>query len=138
MIFINRRIEGNYPNYRQLLPEDYNTRATVELAALSASAKRASILSSSSAPMRFDINNATQTIQIFVNSSEVGSVQETISCEISGDDVEIAFNSSYVNDGLSAMRGEKVHFDVQSGMKPGIFRSVEGDDFLYLIMPVRI
>lgn len=137
-IFINRRIEGNYPNYRQLLPEDYNTRATIELGMLSSSVKRAAILSSSSAPMRFDLNNATQTIQIFVNSSEVGSVQETIACELVGDDVEIAFNSAYVSDGLSAMRGDKVYFDVQSGMKPGIFRTTEGDEYLYLIMPVRI
>lgn len=137
-IFINRRIEGNYPNYRQLIPEDYNTRATMDLATLSASVKRASILSSSSAPMRFDLNNTTQTIQIFVNSSEVGSVQETISCEMVGDDVEIAFNSSYVSDGLSVIRGEKVHFDVQSSMKPGIFRTTDEDEFLYLIMPVRI
>lgn len=137
-LFINRRIEGNYPNYRQLLPEDYNTRATIELPALTSSVKRAAILSSSSAPMRFDLNNATQTIQIFVNSSDVGSVQETISCELVGDDVEIAFNSAYVTDGLSAIRGEKVHFDVQSSMKPGIFRTVDGDEYLYLIMPVRL
>lgn len=137
-IFINRRIEGNYPNYRQLLPDDYNTRATIELSTLTSSVKRAAILSSSSAPMRFDLNNATQTIQIFVNSSDVGSVQETISCELAGDDVEIAFNSSYVSDGLSAIRGDKVYFDVQTSMKPGIFRTVDSDEFLYLIMPVRI
>ncbi len=138
VVFINRRIEGNYPNYRQLLPDDYNTRATIELSSLTASVKRASILSSSSAPMRFDLNNATQTIQIFVNSSEVGSVQETISCELTGDDVEIAFNSSYISDGLSAMHGEHVFFEVQSAMKPGIFRTTDNDEFLYLIMPVRI
>lgn len=137
-LFINRRIEGNYPNYRQLLPEDYNTRATIELSALTSSVKRAAILSSSSAPMRFDLNSATQTVQIFVNSSDVGSVQETISCELVGDDVEIAFNSAYVSDGLAAIRGEKVHFDVQSSMKPGIFRTVDEDEYLYLIMPVRL
>lgn len=137
-IFINRRIEGNYPNYRQLLPEDHTTRATIDLSTLTSSVKRASILSSSSAPMRFDLNIATQTIQIFVNSSDVGSVQETIACELTGEDVEIAFNSAYVSDGLSAIRGGQVYFDVQTGMKPGIFRTVEGDDFLYLIMPVRI
>lgn len=137
-IFINRRIEGNYPNYRQLLPNDYNTRATIDLKTLTASVKRASILSSSSAPMRFDINNTTQTIQIFVNSNDVGSVQETISCDLVGDDVEIAFNSAYVSDGLAAIRSEKVFFDVQSGMKPGVFRTTDEEEFLYLIMPVRI
>ena len=137
-IFINRRIEGNYPNYRQLLPTDYNTRATIDLKTLTASVKRAAILSSSSAPMRFDVNNTTQTLQIFVNSTEVGSVQETISCETVGDDVEIAFNSSYVSDGLSVIHGEKIFFDTQSSMKPGILRTTDEEEFLYLIMPVRI
>lgn len=137
-VFINRRIEGNYPNYRQLLPTEYNTRVTLELAPFTAAVKRAAILSSSSAPMRFDINNTTQTLQIYVKATDVGSVQETTSCEAVGDDVEIAFNSAYVIDGLSAIKGEKVHFDILDGMKPGIFRTVEEDDFLYLIMPVRI
>ncbi len=137
-VFINRRIEGNYPNYRQLLPDTHNTRVTLELAPLLAAVKRAAILSSSSAPMRFDVNNETQTIQIFVKAADVGSVQETISCEVEGEDVEIAFNSSYVVDGLSAIKGDKVDFDTQDGMKPGIFRTADKDDFLYLIMPVRI
>ncbi len=137
-IFINRRIEGSYPNYRQLLPKDYNTRATLDLKALTTCVKRASILSSSSSPMRFDLNIATQTTQIFVNSNDVGSVQETLPSEIVGDDVEIAFNSLYVNEGLSVIKDEKVYFDVQSSMKPGVFHTFGSDEFLYLIMPVRI
>ncbi len=137
-IFINRRIEGNYPDYRQLLPTDHTTRVTLDLGPFSSSVKRASILSSSSAPMRFDINNATQTLQVFVNSADVGSVQETMSCGVEGEDVEIAFNSSYVNDGLSVFKGDQVFFDAQTSMKPGVFRTVEDDSFLYLIMPVRI
>lgn len=137
-VFINRRIEGSYPNYHQLLPKDYNTRATLELKTLTACAKRASILSSSTSPMRFDLNIDTQTAQIFVSSNEVGSVQETISCEIVGDDIEIAFNSQYVNEGLSVIKDEKIYFDVQSSMKPGVFHTMDTDEYLYLIMPVRL
>lgn len=137
-VFINRRIEGNYPNYKQLLPDGYNTRALVPLSDLTASVKRASLLSSASAPIRFDMNMASQTLQITVSSPDIGSVQETLVCEIEGDDVEIAFNSSYVSDGLASVKGDKVSFEVQSSLKPGIFKALEPESFLYLIMPVRI
>ena len=138
VVFINRRIEGNYPNYKQLIPNEYTTRATVDLSNLVSSVKRASLLSSSTAPMKFDLNIASQTMQITVTSPDVGSVQETLVCEIEGDDTEIAFNSAYVIDGLSVVKGEKVYLEVQSSLKPGIFRALSPENFLYLIMPVRI
>lgn len=138
IIFINRRIEGNYPNYKQLIPETYTTRATLNLAELNTSVKRASLLSSSTAPMKFDLNIASQTMQITVTSPDVGSVQEMITCEIEGEDMDIAFNSSYVIEGLSVVKGESVTFEIQNSMKPGIFKAVAPENYLYLIMPVRL
>ncbi len=137
-VFINRRLEGNYPNYKQLLPETFNTRAVVPLPDLTASVKRAALLSSTAAPIKFDLNIDSQTLQITVTSPDVGSVQETIVCEIEGEDVEIAFNSSYVTEGLTSAKGEAIAFEVQSSLKPGIFKATGDDDFLYLIMPVRL
>lgn len=138
-VFINRRIEGAYPNYKNLIPEEFNTRATIDLATLASSVKRASVLSNKTAPMRFDLNSSTNMVQIFVNSTDVGSVQETLSCEITGEDVEIALNSDYVNDGLGSFPGQTILFDVISDKKPGVFRSVDADeDYLYFIMPVRL
>lgn len=140
--FVNRRIEGNFPNYKQLLPDGYATRAAVDLDRLVAGVKRASLLGSSSSPVRFDLNAASQTVQISAASHDVGSAQETIPCEIEGADVEIAFNYAYVLDGLAAAGGEGVYLEVQSALKPGIFKarrdSGRGEDYLYLVMPVRI
>lgn len=137
-VFINRRIEGTYPNYRQLLPDSYSTRATFNVEALSAAVRRASLMSSSSAPIKFSLTPAVNLAQITVTSADVGSVQESIDCPIEGDEVEIAFNSSYVADGLAVIKDEEVNFDTTSSLKPGIFRSVGSDEYLYLIMPVRI
>ncbi|MBR5259348.1 MAG: DNA polymerase III subunit beta [Eggerthellaceae bacterium] len=140
--FINRRIEGNFPNYKQLLPNGYVTRATIDLDRLVAGVKRASLLGSSTSPVRFDLNVASQTAQISAASHDVGSAQETISCEIEGEDVEIAFNYAYVLDGLAAAGSDTVYLEVQSSLKPGIFRaqkeSSKAEDYLYLVMPVRI
>lgn len=136
-VFINRRIEGNFPNYKQLLPDGYATRATIEVDKLVASVRRASLLGSTS-PARFDLNNASQTVQISAASQDVGSAQEIISCAIEGEDVEIAFNYAYVLDGLGSIATAEVYLEVQSALKPGIFRALEPENFLYLVMPVRI
>lgn len=137
-VFVNRRIEGNFPNYKQLLPDSCVTRATVPVDHLVAGVKRASILGSSASPVKFDLNVASQTMQISAASQDVGSAQETLACEIEGEDVEIAFNYAYVLEGLSAVPTDEVHLEVNSSLKPGIFRAAQPENYLYLVMPVRI
>ncbi len=137
-VFINRRIEGNFPNYKQLIPESYVTRALIDVDRIVAGVKRASLLGSSTSPVKLDLNVASQTVQISAASQDVGSAQETLPCEIEGEDVEIAFNYSYVLEGLSSVAGDKVYLEVQSSLKPGIFRAVAPENYLYLVMPVRV
>ena len=136
-VLINRRIEGNFPNYRQLLPQSYVTRTKIDVNRLSAAVKRTSLLGSSVSPVKFDINVASQTVQLSAASQDVGSAQETLPCEVEGEDIEIAFNFNYVLDGLSSVNSEKVFLETVSGLKPGIFRAEE-ENYLYLVMPVRI
>lgn len=137
-VFINRRIEGNFPNYKQLIPESYTTRALIDVDRLVAGVKRASLLGSSTSPVKLDLNMASQTVQLSAASQDVGSAQETLPCEIEGEDVEIAFNYTYVLEGLSSVAGDKVYLEVQSSLKPGIFRAVAPENYLYLVMPVRV
>lgn len=137
-VFINRRIEGNFPNYKQLIPESYATRALIDVDRLVAGVKRASLLGSSTSPVKLDLNMASQTVQLSAASQDVGSAQETLPCEIEGEDVEIAFNYAYVLEGLSSVAGDKVYLEVQSSLKPGIFRAVAPENYLYLVMPVRV
>ena len=137
-VFINRRIEGNFPNYKQLLPDGYATRAKIDVDRLVSAVKRTSLLGSSDAPVRFDLNAASQTVQLSAAAQDVGSAQETIGCEIEGEDTEIAFNYSFVLSGLAAVATEKTYLEVQSSLKPGILRADESENYLYLVMPVRI
>ena len=137
-VFINRRIEGNFPNYKQLLPDSYTTRATIEVDKLVASVRRASLLGSNASPVRFDLNAASQTTQLTAASQDVGSAQEILACTVEGEDVEIAFNYAYVLDGLGSIATDEVYLEVQSSLKPGIFRALAPENFLYLVMPVRI
>ena len=136
--FINRRIEGNFPNYRHLLPDSYTTRIKVDTADLITAVKRASILSNRTTPVKFDISVSSQSLQLSNSSQDLGSAQEQISCIAEGEDMEIAFNYSYVLEGLAATPTDTVYLELQAPMKPGIFRAEEGENFSYLVIPVRI
>lgn len=137
-IFINRRIEGSFPNYKQLLPDSYSTQVSIPVEELITAVKRVSLLNTVATPIRFDINQESQTVQLSTIAQDIGSAQETISCEVSGEDNEIAFNYAYILDGLSVISAKNVFMEIQNPMKPGIFKTDDEENFLYLIMPVRI
>lgn len=136
-VFVNRRIEGKYPNYKQLIPSSYQTRCLVDKKALSAAVKRASLLEHSGSQVRLSINVASQTIQL-TTSQDVGSTQEIVKADIEGEDVEIGFNSHYMNEGLVAMESAQVSLEIQGSLKPGIMKGSGDENYLYLVMPVRI
>lgn len=137
-VFVNRRIEGNFPNYKQLLPDSHTTRATVAIDRLLAAVKRVSLLGQASAPVRFDVNIDSQTLQLSSAAQDVGSAQETIPCECEGEDMQIALNSSYVLEGLQAVESDEVVFDIVASMRPGTFTAPKDQNYLYLVMPVRL
>lgn len=136
-VFINRRIEGNYPSYNQLISGTYTTRASFNVKQIFDAAKRVSLVTNNTSPVRFDLNQSSQTTQLSSTTQDVGAAQETISSSIEGEDVQIAFNGHYLSDGLGSFDGEMVYLELQSSVKPGIFKSEDGS-FIYLIMPVRL
>lgn len=135
-VFVNRRIEGKYPNYKQLIPATCDTKCLISRSAMSAAVKRASLLNTAGSHVRFSVNVPSQTIQL-TTTQDVGSTQEIVKAQIEGDDVEIGFNGNYVIEGLNAMDSGEVSLELQGGMKPGIMKGVD-ENYLYLVMPVRI
>lgn len=139
--FINRRIEGRFPNYKQLISDTYTTRATLNTQDFIAAARRVSLLSNKVTPMVVHIDSEAGLVTLVTNSQEVGNAQETLPCEITGESVDIAFNYVFLLDGLHSIQTEEVHLDLNGSMKPGILRAAAADSaehFLHLIMPVRI
>lgn len=136
-VFVNRRIEGKYPNYKQLIPKSHETRCLMERSALVSAVKRASILDTTGSHVKFSVDSVSHTLQL-TTTQDVGSTQEIIKGQVEGDDVEIGFNSSYVIEGLSAMDSSEVSLELQGSMKPGILKGSGDENYLYLVMPVRI
>lgn len=136
-IFISRRIEGTYPNYKQLIPADHAVSIQLDTQALCAAIKRVALLAQAHTPIRFQFSAETQSATISASTADVGGAQETVSAEIDGPSMEIAFNHQYLLDGLNMIQGETV-IELQSSLKPGIVKSTEEQGFLYLAMPVRL
>lgn len=136
-VFVNRRIEGRYPNYKQLLPSSYETRCVMDRRSFAAAMKRASLLEHAGSQVRVSVNVPSQTVQL-TTSQDAGSTQEIVRAQVEGQDVEIGFNSHYVSEGLSAMESDTVSLEIQGSLKPGIMRGSEDESYLYLVMPVRL
>lgn len=138
MVLINRRIEGNFPNYRKLIPESFTTKTRFKTSEVVTAVKRVGLISSLSSPVKFDINAEAGNALVNTASQDIGSAEETLSCIVEGELVQIAFNHQYLLEGLMSVSSDEVILETQGSLKPGIFKTAGEERFLYLIMPVRI
>jgi DNA polymerase-3 subunit beta len=131
-----RLVEGTFPNYRQLIPAGYQGRVVVARDALLDAIDRASLVAEDHIPIRLHLQDGG--IELSVTRQDVGGETEHVEASYSGEEMTIAFNSRYLNDGVSAVTDDEVALDVQDPLKPGVIRGTESQDFLYLLMPVRL
>ncbi len=131
----SRLIEGEFPNYRQLLPEQYENRLSVSRQQLMDAVRRVGLLARDTSPVRLEFN--ALGVKLSSSSPDVGQAVEAVEARYEGEDLTAAFNPNYLADGLAAATGESVRLEVRDGLKPGIVRG-DSDEFTYLVMPVRL
>jgi DNA polymerase-3 subunit beta len=137
-VFVTRRIEGTFPNYKQLIPRESETTAVVSGEELTAAVKRVSLMALHNTPLKLSVNVEDQTLSLSAATQDVGDASEDLMVKTEGKDVEIAFNHAFLMDGLNSVGTDSVRLEVQSALKPGLLKSVEEEGFLYLLMPVRL
>jgi DNA polymerase-3 subunit beta len=131
----SRLIEGEFPNYRQLLPDAHESRLTISRQQLLDAVRRVGLLARDTTPVRLEFN--ALGVKLSSSSPDLGQAVETVEARYEGEDLTVAFNPQYLADGLTAATGETVRVDVRDGLKPGVVRG-DGDEFTYLVMPVRL
>jgi DNA polymerase III subunit beta len=134
--YVSRRIEGNFPNYRQLFPKEFETVVTVDRNELHEAIKRVSLMAQHNAPLRLKVTESTLTLS--AQSADVGEAVEDLMVATQGKDVEIAFNHAFLIDGVSSATAEQVQIELVNPLKPGVLRPVGDEDYSYLLMPVRL
>jgi DNA polymerase-3 subunit beta len=135
LLLTSRLIEGQFPNYRQLLPEGYESRLVAGRQQLLDAVRRVGLLARENTPIRMEFN--ALGVRLTSSSPDLGGAVEAVEATYEGEDVTVAFNPNYLADGLQAAMGESIRLEVRDGLKPGVVHG-ESDAFTYLVMPVRL
>ena len=137
VLLMARLIEGNFPNYEQVVPKAHPHRITLSRAMVSAALRRVSVLSEErTRPVKFTLSPGTLKLSAY--HPDFGEAEEALDVEYAGEEVSIGFNSRYVLDALGAQSAEQVVLELKDPLSPGVVRSLEEEGSLCVIMPMRI
>jgi len=136
-ILMVRLIEGKYPNYQQLIPQNLKEHFLVQREALLSSLKRVSLLSNTkSKGVTFSLNGGK--MEITSNNPELGDAKEEIEVQYNGKEMKIGFNARYVLDVLQSMHDEIVRVELNDQLSPGLVRPSDDPSYTCVVMPMRI
>jgi len=130
-----RRIDGQFPNYRQLLPEQFEHVLTLPRTELLEVVRRASVMIQRATPLQ--LRFAEGEVTVIARTHEVGESKESMPAPYSGEVLEIGFNADFLRDGLESVDGDDIRLKLISPLRPAVLQG-EGDEFTYLVMPIRL
>ncbi|MEO0758771.1 MAG: DNA polymerase III subunit beta [Cyanobacteria bacterium J06648_16] len=134
-----RLLEGQYPNYRQLIPRQFQRQLTIDRKQLVMALERIAVLAGQRNDIvKLCIDQAGQQLSLSVEAQEVGSGHERLPAQVTGDDLDVAFNVRYLLDGLKSFPSSEVQIQCNSATEPSILTPLGGLKMTYLVMPVQI
>jgi DNA polymerase-3 subunit beta len=136
IVLSSRLIDGQFPNYRQLLPESVEHELRLASAELTDVVRRISLLALKNAPLRLSFTEGTLTVS--AQTPDVGEASEAIPVPFHGEPFEIGFNPEFLRDGLESIESDELVLKLISPLRPGLIESPDSGDFVYLIMPIRL
>ena len=136
ILLSTRLIDGQFPNFRQLLPESYEHDVRLPRTDLLEVTRRVSQLAQRNAPLRLSFRSGELTVA--AETPEVGDARETMPAAFEGEELEIGFNPEFLKEGIESVAGDEILLRLISPLRPGLLEPVEGDEFRYLVMPIRL
>ncbi|MGH3265381.1 MAG: DNA polymerase III subunit beta, partial [Trebonia sp.] len=136
VVLSSRLIDGQFPNYRQLLPETFEHELRIAGAELTEVVRRISLLAQKTAPLRLAFVPGELTVS--AQTPDVGEAQESLPVAFEGEPLEIGFNPEYLRAGLEAVAEGDVLLKLISPLRPGLIEAADESRFQYLIMPIRL
>jgi DNA polymerase III subunit beta len=131
----SRRIDGQFPNYKQLLPETFEAEVATPREPLLQVIRRAGVLAQRNAPLR--LRFAEGELGVSAQTQDVGEAHETLPIDYAAEPLQIGFNPDFLRDGLEAVAGDSVQLKLINPLRPGLIVSPD-EGFWYLIMPIRL
>lgn len=134
-----RTLEGQYPPYRQLIPRQFQRQLTIDRRKLLIAVERIAVLADQkNNVVKFSIDSVNQQLSISVEAQDVGSGQESMPAQVTGESIDIAFNVKYLIDGLKALSTSDIQIQINAANSPVILTPLGGRKMIYLLMPVQI
>jgi DNA polymerase III subunit beta len=130
-----RRIDGQFPNYKQLVPETFDHEVSLPRDELLEVVRRVSVMAQRNSPLRLRFAEGELTVS--AQTQDVGEARESLPAAFGAEALEIGFNADFLRDGIESVIGEQARLKLISPLRPAVIQG-EGDDFLYLIMPIRL
>ena len=136
VVLSSRLIDGQFPNYRQLLPDAYEHELQLAGAEATEVVRRISLLAQKNAPLRLAFSEGELTVS--ARTPDVGEARESMPVPFQGEPLEIGFNPEFLRDGLEAVESGDVVLKLISPLRPGLIEAADGSGFQYLLMPIRL
>jgi DNA polymerase-3 subunit beta len=130
-----RRIDGQFPNVKQLLPESFEVELALPRGELLDVVRRAAVMAQRNAPLRLRFAEGELTVS--AQSQDVGETRESLPAAYAGEPLEIGFNADFLREGLESIGAGEVQLKLINPLRPGLL-TAPGDAFWYLIMPIRL
>jgi DNA polymerase-3 subunit beta len=131
-----RRIDGQFPNYKQLVPETFEHEVSLPKEEVLDVVRRIAVMAQRNSPLR--LRFAEGELAVSARTQDVGEADESLPAAFSGEPLEIGFNAEFLRDGIESVDGETIRMRLISPLRPCVLQSEGSDDFLYLIMPIRL
>jgi DNA polymerase-3 subunit beta len=135
-VLSSRLIDGQFPNYRQLLPDAFEHELQLASGEITDVVRRISLLAQKNAPLRLAFAEGELTVS--ARTPDVGEARESLPVPFQGEPLEIGFNPEFLRDGLEAIEGGDVLLKLISPLRPGLIQAADGSGFIYLLMPIRL
>jgi len=136
IVLSSRLIDGQFPNYRQLLPESVEHELRLSSGEIADVVRRISLLAQKNAPLRLSFAEGELTVSAL--TPDVGEASEALPVPFSGEPLDIGFNPEFLRDGLESVEADELVLKLISPLRPGLIESPDGGQFVYLIMPIRL
>ena len=132
----SRLIEGQFPSWRQLIPESFEHEVRLPREEFLEITRRISQLAQRNAPLRLAF--AEGDLRVAAETPDIGDASESMPAPYTGEPLEIAFNPQFLVEGVESVGSEELALNLSSPLRPGLLRPVDGEDFSYLVMPIRL
>lgn len=134
---VSRLIEGEYPNYQEIIPTQFKTRVTVKRDEFLNQIKTASLFSGKINEIKIKVDSEKSEVEVYAQDPDIGENQSSIPARIEGETIEMSFNHKFVIDGLLNIKSSEIIFELSKEEGPCVLKPVGEASYIYVVMPIK-